>query len=409
MTFGLRNPGRSLVTPPALAGLGTQLAGTETSLAATRSRAVPRHLGLDLVRAIAIILVVISHARTCFPAIWPLSLGVTDYLGTVGVELFFSLSGFLIGGLLLDIDTGRAAWLGRFWARRWLRTLPAYFFYLAIVAWFAGYLDWPSVFFVQRFFAGSQDFYGVSWSLAMEEWFYLLFPLLLLPVARLLRMPATAARVVCGTALLVIVVCVSARAGFLHYQVMSPWLGELSFSTHPIVRLDCCAYGMLLAGLVRLDAARVKAWLVPWSAPVTIGLCLVPIAIIGTIFCLLVLFDPEIERRIRFLYWGNYFNIFEYAVLDCATAGVVAGFYFGQPRLPPPARRLVTAISRTSYSLYLLHPLVNGYVIRIGVPQMNVALGLAIYLAILIIGSALSYRLIERPFLKFRDARIPAA
>src|SRR3954451_24714128 len=102
------------------------------------ARDVPgsRNLGLDLVRAAAISLVVVAHFGGT--VIFWSGHEMTSALGSTGffgVELFFALSGFLIGGLLLDIierDPGLGAW-GRFMVRRWLRTLPLYLLWLAVL------------------------------------------------------------------------------------------------------------------------------------------------------------------------------------------------------------------------------------------------------------------------------------
>lgn len=102
---------------------------------------------------------------------------------------FFMLSGFLIGGILLKIihykDLGRKE-LFDFWMRRWFRTIPTYFV-LLISLWlyyqFIGISipirDLLHYFtFTQNFYSSHPDFFPEAWSLAVEEWFYLLFPFL---------------------------------------------------------------------------------------------------------------------------------------------------------------------------------------------------------------------------------------
>src|SRR5437868_3488923 len=88
-----------------------------------------RQPGLDLLRALAIIVVVIYHA-----ALFGFKLpGRVDRFGWIGVDLFFVLSGYLIGGqLLAPLARGQRINLGRFFARRALRIMPAYFVVLAI-------------------------------------------------------------------------------------------------------------------------------------------------------------------------------------------------------------------------------------------------------------------------------------
>jgi hypothetical protein len=88
-----------------------------------------RQPGLDLLRALAIIVVVVYHA-----ALFGFKLpGRVDRFGWIGVDLFFVLSGYLIGGqLLAPLGRGQAINLGRFFTRRALRIMPAYFAVLAI-------------------------------------------------------------------------------------------------------------------------------------------------------------------------------------------------------------------------------------------------------------------------------------
>src|SRR2546423_15691896 len=88
-----------------------------------------REPGLDLLRALAIIVVVIYHA-----ALFGFKLpGRVDRFGWIGVDLFFALSGYLIGGQLLSpLAREKSLNLGRFFARRVLRIMPAYFVILAI-------------------------------------------------------------------------------------------------------------------------------------------------------------------------------------------------------------------------------------------------------------------------------------
>src|SRR5438045_8647614 len=83
-----------------------------------------RQPGLDLLRALAIVVVVIYHA-----ALFGFKLpGRVDRFGWIGVDLFFVLSGYLIGGqLLAPLAREQSIKLGRFFARRVLRIMPAYF------------------------------------------------------------------------------------------------------------------------------------------------------------------------------------------------------------------------------------------------------------------------------------------
>ncbi len=133
-----------------------------------------RNFGLDLARAVAITMVFLSHGVTAL-----------DTLG-VGVDLFFVLSGFLIGRIYLraqaDAHEPKGSFtLFGFWSARWFRTLPPYLAALALFALAQPHFQNNPVhpyylLFLQNYL-GMAGF-GPSWSLCVEEHFYLALPLL---------------------------------------------------------------------------------------------------------------------------------------------------------------------------------------------------------------------------------------
>ncbi|MEY8870204.1 acyltransferase family protein [Meridianimaribacter flavus] len=149
-----------------------------------------RIYGLDVIRSIAISLVVISHCTFLFYTETnnPIIL-FTRTLGAVGVDLFFVLSGYLIGGLLLkNIESGKTSFsdLITFWKRRWLRTLPNYFLVLVLNVVLLLILGdvlpktlWLYIPFLQNFINPHPNFFTEAWSLSIEEYAYLLLPFLL--------------------------------------------------------------------------------------------------------------------------------------------------------------------------------------------------------------------------------------
>ncbi len=178
-----------------------------------------RILELDGVRGVAILLILIDHyvygalgdsrdtflggiIRDIFPIAWS------------GVDLFFVLSGFLIGGILID-HRGSNGYFKTFYIRRTCRILPLYFTFIALFflfawtfsghasyAWYGeefrrllGLPDWSYFLFLQNFhLAKLNDFgpvwTGITWSLCIEEQFYLLMPLIiwLTPARKLPRL-----------------------------------------------------------------------------------------------------------------------------------------------------------------------------------------------------------------------------
>lgn len=140
-----------------------------------------RSFGLDMARVTAIALVLLSHFAQDF-----------EFVGVFGVELFFALSGYLIGSVLYRSLLTTPRWsfedVRVFWMRRWYRTVPNYLLFLVVALFFHAYFGGlptarhlaAHLFFVQNMMSGDNAFYGVSWSLAVEEWFYLTFPLVIL-------------------------------------------------------------------------------------------------------------------------------------------------------------------------------------------------------------------------------------
>ena len=147
-----------------------------------------RQPGLDLLRALAIIVVVIYHA-----ALFGFKLpGRLDRFGWIGVDLFFVLSGYLIGGqLLAPFARGGPIDLRRFFARRVLRIIPAYFVILGVYAFLPSWREYPEMSPLWKFVISVQNIglhggtaFSHAWSLAVEDQFYLILPLMLILVSR---------------------------------------------------------------------------------------------------------------------------------------------------------------------------------------------------------------------------------
>jgi len=146
-----------------------------------------RIYGLDIIRAAAILFVVIGHGNHLLP---PYLSQWTSYFVVDGVSIFFVLSGFLIGRILIDkIETEGVSskTLVNFWIRRWFRTLPNYFLILILLVvllyLIRGDIDLGQIgsyfIFSQNLFDVHPWFFPEAWSLSVEEWFYLIVPLVL--------------------------------------------------------------------------------------------------------------------------------------------------------------------------------------------------------------------------------------
>jgi len=304
-----------------------------------------------VLRATAILLVLAAHT-------WPskAAINLANACGVLGVELFFVLSGYLIGGILIrQTDTGRLdafEGLVDFWRRRWFRTLPNYYLFLGLhVGWRSlvlGFPDvlpteWEYVFFLQNFRAGPDFFFPETWSLAIEEWFYLLFALFLWAGFRLSQRPAKTWNLVVGAFL--IVPCLVRIWYVMRMGGRSPdgwaegWDGTMRRTV--ILRLDVVMYGVVGA----LVAARRPDW---WRLAAKLWpLALIPVAF-GTTS---LLFDFPLDRGKALdglLLW------------PC----MAIGFALLLPRFSMMAEKngwpaeLIRWVARLSYALYLCHGLV---------------------------------------------------
>jgi len=148
-----------------------------------------RQPGLDLLRALAIVVVVIYHAGIMG---FPLP-GRVHRWGWIGVDLFFLLSGYLIGGqLLAPLARGESIDLKRFFARRAFRIMPAYFVVLAIYFLLPSWREYPDMaqplwkflLSIQNIALHGGTAFSHAWSLAVEDQFYLALPLILLALNR---------------------------------------------------------------------------------------------------------------------------------------------------------------------------------------------------------------------------------
>ncbi|NUQ30317.1 MAG: acyltransferase [Acidobacteriaceae bacterium] len=150
--------------------------------------------GLDTLRALAVLVVVFYHL-TIFGEL-PIRLLPVTYHGWMGVDLFFVLSGFLIGRQVLKpFPSGQKFSIADFYRRRAYRILPAYLTVLALYVFVPGWRDFPRMMPVWQFLTYTMNFgftfarrgFSHAWSLCVEEHFYLLLPLL---VVWLMRRPS---------------------------------------------------------------------------------------------------------------------------------------------------------------------------------------------------------------------------
>lgn len=118
---------------------------------------------------------------------------ILEYTATLGVDLFFVLSGFVLAPQLIRVKEFPSLHIKVFLIRRWMRTVPPYLFALTCAALLFGYGDALNfvkfLTYTQNFIADSSmpNFFPVAWSLSVEEWFYIFTPLLILVLSKIYK------------------------------------------------------------------------------------------------------------------------------------------------------------------------------------------------------------------------------
>lgn len=217
-----------------------------------------RIFGLDVMRATAILLVVFWHS---YDSITHLAPGFRAPFFLDGVDLFFVLSGYLIGGILLGAARKPGlSWRQRltgFWQRRFFRTLPNYYLFLVInmvlvaLGISNGLLNHNALAYVallHNLWKPFSLFFWESWSLVVEVWFYILFPLIVVACSALF--PRRMLRTFLLGSALFLVVPLLLRFRMVPY-VPSMTVMEDTVREVAIMRLDTVVYG-LVAALVQV-------------------------------------------------------------------------------------------------------------------------------------------------------------
>lgn len=350
--------------------------------------------GLDLLRALAIVWVMLFHSFLVG------GLGPAfDWLsrfGWAGVDMFFVLSGFLIGTQVLrPLRRGDGLALGAFYARRAWRILPAFAvvlgLYAALPAWreAPGLQPWWQ--FASFTFNLLVDYdrnqaFSHAWSLCVEEHFYLVFPLLALGLA---RRPSTARTV--GLCAAIVLAGIALRgAVWLHDTALDParnwFIEDLYYPTW--MRLDGLLVGVMLA-LVRVCRPQAwSRWQARHSAFLLGGLALSAFA--------LWLFRDRVGFVANTLGWP----VLSFGFGLLVVAGSTAQGWTGRLRVPGAGW-----IAAISYSLYLSHKIAYHLVdvwLMPTLPPIGPLRFVVYALAALSFGALLHY-LVERPFLRWRD------
>jgi peptidoglycan/LPS O-acetylase OafA/YrhL len=301
----------------------------------SRTKAEPRVVCLDGLRGLMTILVVLSHYFAEVPH------GIRALmLGWIAVDMFFVLSGYLVGKLIIE-KQHHDNFFTVFYVRRACRTLPIYVFCVAVSAVLLGWIDaawvdadvrfplWSYFSFTQNVFMVATDSIGAhwlspTWTLAVEEHFYLVIPVVFFLVPRR-RLPLA----LIGGAL----AAVGARAA-IYALASAP---EMAAETLLPTRADVLIFGLLAAVAITTDR-------LPWRR-IDGLLRIAPLVLLASAAVVGLADGSE----------GHLFAV----LTPLLTAAGCAAFLLSLVRGAPEARRFHSRVlcffGTTSYAVYLTH------------------------------------------------------
>lgn len=345
-----------------------------------------RVFGLDAMRVVAILLVVFSHGLV----LWPDDPGLGRLLsGTPdGVDLFFGLSGFLVGSMWLRA-MDKPKWVRTFWRRWWLRTLPAYYAVLIVscLAVAFGWIPnnsslpwWRFATFTQNTHQPLIGFFWESWSLTVQQWSYFLLPLFIGLGHRLIRNKHAWFLV---AALGLVSMGWASRWSLVDASVDSFWW-DVWFRKLAPCRVDTLGAGMIVAAWNHLHALSLNR--LKW-----------PLAVLG----LAVLMYTDNQH----LDWNsNYVKVVHLGIRALAVALLIP-MAFSIKGWPKRGARAIAYMSTISYSLYLVNLGLIASPMRRVMTERGIEGGwlwFMIYLAVTYVAASALHRWVEKPFMRLR-------
>ena len=344
----------------------------------SRRSALPHIAGLNGIRGFAVLIVIMFHAQG-------LRAQGTDPIrlldaGWAGVDLFFVLSGFLITGILWRTKEHPRYWRN-FAARRALRILPAYYLVLLTIALIPAFAtigspseppEWIYPLFISNFWVATSQgslAYAITWSLAVEEQFYLVWPF----VVRFLSLRRLAT----------ISWLVVAMGPIIRFLLHDPTT-QISYMWTQC-RIDSMAWGAL--AFIAWHTNH-QAWIrrAARAAPA--------LAVIGTIAMAAL---GDVRTNLSFAVVG-------YTLLSATTAGLILAIATGEaPTLTRWLQwRPLAHLGRVSFGAYLLHAPVIIALAKSPV-RGNLAVGIAAAVAVTWAIATIMFRTVEEPILSLKD------
>lgn len=382
----------------------------QSPLAETAEKVQSRAVGPDVLRSLAILLVMLVHLPV--EATPSFLVGVRTY-AWLGVDIFFVLSGFLIGTQLFkEVSRTGGVNLKSFYLRRAFRIFPAFFVVLGLYAVFPVVRDAPTMQSVWSFatFTVNFDFdprvgraFSQAWSLCVEEHFYLVLPLLVLLLHRRISMSWTlliAGAIVIGGMILRYIIWES-QVGVLVEtdklrNAFAVYLRDVYYPTY--TRLDGLMFGVILAAARFFKPELCKRYAPPRVA-LPVGVALVVAALV--VFSIR---GPLAGTDLFLVFQAQPGAVAGFPLISIGIAlilGAMLDVEHVLKRWPIPG---AVTVATLSYSLYLTHKSVF-HIDRLifGEENLQGDFGFAVYLATSFAAATVLWFCVERTFLLLRD------
>lgn len=286
------------------------------------------------------------------------------WAGNLGVDIFFVLSGYLIGGMLMkEREEKGSLSFRRFYLRRAMRILPAYFLAIGFYAYFDPPnrdVAWANVLFVNNFLPFQRMFMAHTWSLAIDEQFYFLFPLYVAIVFRL--RPHLRTLVLGATTLMFAIIALEVvlsqdiELSLIRPNLIQFWRYMDIFYTKPYCRFGGIFIGALVVRLERSTGALKALERHPLLATLGAFAALALMAYVALVFpeCRAPNGDLLVSGQVLVAFNGYFFSTSIGYLLLLSRSRVLAGRVIERVL----GTRVLLPFAHLSYAAFLFHPLV---------------------------------------------------
>lgn len=361
--------------------------------------------GLDLMRVLAILLVLAAHILWIYHDYSNLLTKAVNFSGFIGVELFFVLSGFLIGKslfrLFINPDYNYQS-ASIFLRRRWFRIMPNYLFVLLLNIAVFSYLGyqiedaWKYFFFLQNFSHPMLPFFPESWSMSIKEIPYFILPFVFLVWARFGN-AANRNKQFLITLLICIGLILLAKVEYhLHNEnhTLAKW--NISLRSVALYRMDSVLIG-ILASWIQYN--YLEFWKKSVKPALVFGLLILAMLAVFVGFIKLQIIDYPVFWNILFL-----------PLISVAAASLLP-FFSEWKQGPERLRKPIQFLGAISYSVYLLHYSFILYLMKYFIDTSAFDLWelhtfTIAYLAITFVLSTALYEYFEKPLMKIREQKM---